>query len=167
MKKAKWIIVIIAVLLILGVTAIFYTTVFKDKQSKDYKSFAEDIVPPDGVTIVDKVDKPLVPGSNLREGEIEIYDEVVVKTIVLEIKNSSLKKSSKSEKQRITDSDRAFSIGSIYKEKTPANGKLGTIEVLKDGSFITSKYENGKERFAKGKFKKYTMDYFTGLYTLR
>ncbi|MGB7606675.1 MAG: hypothetical protein WBL93_14485 [Lutisporaceae bacterium] len=166
MRKNKWIIATIVVLLILGATAIFYAAVFRGNQSEDYTSFAEDLTLPDGITMIDKIDKPLVAGSKLREGEIEIYDEIVVKTIVLEIKKSSLEKATKRDKQNIAEADRAFSIGTIYKE-TPISGKLGTIEVLNDGSFITSKYVNGKEQFVRGKFGKYTMDYFTGLYTLR
>lgn len=166
MKKNKWIVVTIVVLLILGAAAIFYATVLRGNQNVDYTSFAEDIAAPDGITMIDKIDRPLAAGSKLREGEIEIYDEIVVKTIVLEIKKSSLEKATKRDKQNIAEADRAFSIGPIYKEK-PKSGELGTIEVLNDGSFITSKYVNGKEQFVRGKFGKYTMDYFTGLYTLR
>jgi len=167
MKKGKWIIAAIVVLLILGVTAIFYTTMFRDNQSDDYTSFTEDIILPDGITMIDEIDRPLVSGSNLREGEIEIYDEIVLKTIVLEIKKASLEKSTERDKKNITVADRQLSIGTIYKDETVKSGRLGTIEVLKDGTFITSKYVDGKEQFVKGKFSSYTMDYFVGLYTLQ
>lgn len=167
MNKVKWIVSIAVIVLIIAVSVAFYRTAFIVKQPENYTGFTNDLVMPVGITITDKVNKPLVPGSNLREGEVSIDDPVVVKTIIMEVGKSPLTKAKKADKQDISDTERAFSIGMIYGQEAPKSNRLTTIEVLQDGTFITSKIVDGKEIYVKGKFGKYTMDYLVGLYTLK
>lgn len=169
MRRTIWIIVILAVFLILAASLMFYRSLYKTGQSTPVNNvdFAKNLVMPDSITLTDKVNKPLVQGSNLREGEIAIDDKVVIKTIFIEVGKSPLTSVAKTDKEGISDTERAFSIGMIYAQDAPKSNRLTTIEVLQDGTFITSKVMNGKEEYVKGKFGKYTMDYLVGLYTIR
>lgn len=167
MKKTTWIIAIVVALLIIAASVIFYRTVNKPEQPVNSAEFAGNLVMPNGITITDKVNKPLVPGSNLREGEVAIDDMVAVKTIFMEVEKSPLVSVTKRDKEDVTDYERAFSIAMIYPKDAPESNRLTTIEVLSDGTFITSKIVNGRDQYVKGKFGKYTMDYLVGLYTLK
>ncbi len=97
----------------------------------------------------------------------EIYDEIVAKTLVMEINKSPLEKASKQDMNRINDIDRAFSIKALYNAETSKSGQLAAVEVLKDGTFVASKNINGRLQYVKGKLGNYTIDYLTGLYTLQ
>ncbi|MDF2521527.1 MAG: hypothetical protein K0R84_2155 [Clostridia bacterium] len=166
MKKGKWIIVaVIAALLAVSVFA-FYSTVFKDEEAPDLASFAENLEMPDGITMNDKVDRPQLPSSSLREGEIEIYDEVVNKTLLMEIEKAQLQKATKRDMEEIDAADRVLFIKAVYKQEASKADRLLTVEVMNDKTFIVSKNHNGKIYYAKGKFSPYTMDYLVGLYAL-
>lgn len=167
MKKAGWIIAILVIILILTASYMFYKSLYRSEEPMASADFAKDLVMPDEITITDKVNKPLVQGSNLREGEIAIDDKVVIKTIFMEVGKSPLTKATKVDKKDITDTERAFSIGMLYNQIAAKDNRLTTIEVLQDGTFFTSKVVNGREQYVKGKFGKYTMDYLVGLYTIR
>lgn len=142
-KSIVFIILLILVLIIAGI--VFYNVVFQTK-AEDFK---EGIVMPKGIAIFDK----------------EIYDEIAVKTIVLEVQKSPLEKATKRDMESINENNRAFSIRLIYNESDPQSGRLKNIEVLKDRTFIASKTSNGRDQYVKGKFATYTLDYLTGLYT--
>jgi hypothetical protein len=146
MSKTKILIAIIVLALILASIGFYY--VVMQKEDPDFK---EGIVVPEGIVIFDK----------------EIYDMIVTKTLVMEIQKSPLEKATKQDMNQINDNDRAFSIRALYNAEVPKSGQLVTIEVLKDGSFVTSKNINGRLQYVKGKFGSYTMDYLTGLYTLQ
>jgi hypothetical protein len=167
MKRTKWIIAAVVVLLILAVGVVFYRSVYNAGKPQNLAGFANDLVMPDAITLTDKVNKPLAQGSNLREGELQISDKIVVKTIFIEVGKSSFTKATKADKEDISDTQRAFSIGMVYSQNAPQSNRLTTIEVLPDGTFYTSKIVNGKEQYAKGKFSEYTMNYLVGLYTIR
>jgi hypothetical protein len=146
MSKTKVLIAILVLILILASIGFYY--VVTHREDTDFK---EGIVVPSGIAIYDK----------------EIYDNIVAKTLVLEIQKSPLEKATKQDMNRINDNDRAFSIKALYNAEVPKSGQLATIEVLKDRSFIASKSINGRLQYVKGKFGSYTMDYLTGLYTLQ
>jgi hypothetical protein len=146
MSKTKVLIAILVLILILASIGFYY--VVTHREDTDFK---EGIVVPSGIAIYDK----------------EIYDNIVAKTLVIEIQKSPLEKATKKDMNRINDNDRAFSIKALYNKEVPKSGQLAAIEVLKDHSFIASKNINGRLQYVKGKFGSYTMDYLTGLYTLQ
>lgn len=145
MKNYRLIIGISILAVIIASIGFYY--VITNREDADFK---ENIVMPDGIAIFDK----------------EIYDEVVAKTIVMEIQNSPNEKATKKDLSSINEDDRAFSIRALYNAEAPKSGQLEAIEVLKDGTFVASKKVNGKSQYAKGRFGIYTLDYLTGLYTL-
>jgi hypothetical protein len=146
MKKYKLLIAVIIFILIAASLGFYY--VVMNREDTDFK---EGIAIPQGITINEK----------------EINDEVVAKTLVMEIQKSSLEKASKYDMNHIDDSDRAFSIGALYKEEAAKFGQLMDIVVLNDGSFVASKNINGRLQYVKGQFSSYTMDYLTALNTLQ
>lgn len=145
MNKSKIMIAVLILILIIA-SLLFYNVVI----NREAPNFKEGIVMPQGIAIYDK----------------EIYDSIVVKTIVMEIEKSPLEKATKRDQDSIEEIERAFSIRAIYNKEDPQSGRLNTIEVLTDGTFIASKNVNGREQYVKGKFGPYTLNYLTGLYTL-
>ena len=146
MRKTQILIAIIVLILILAGIGFYY--VVNHREDTDFK---EGIVVPEGIAIFEK----------------EIHDNIVAKTLVMEIQKSPLEKATKQDMNQINDNDRAFSIKALYNGAVPKDGQLATIEVLKDGGFVASKNINGRLQYVKGKFGSYTMDYLTGLYTLQ
>lgn len=145
-NKTKVLIAIIVLILIIASISFFY--VVTHREDPDFK---EGIIVPEGIAIF---------------GNGEINDQIVAKTLVMEIQKSPLEKAVKQDVSNIAEDDTAFSIRALYKAEAPKTGQLVAIEVLKDGSFVASKNINGRLQYAKGKFGRYTMDYLTGLYTL-
>lgn len=146
MKKYRLLIAVIILVLIIASIGFYYVVT-----NREAPNFKEGIVMPVGIAINDK----------------EIYDEIVAKTLVMEINKSPLEKASKQDMNRINDIDRAFSIKALYNAETSKSGQLAAVEVLKDGTFVASKNINGRLQYVKGKLGNYTIDYLTGLYTLQ
>lgn len=146
MNKIKWIFVILIILLVIAGVAFYYVL-----NNREDTSFKENIAMPQAIAINE---------------DNEINDPIVVKTIVMEIQKSTLEKATARDIEEITQSERAFTIRIVYQGDEEKSGRLSTIHVLQDGTFYTSKRVNGAERYVKGKFGKYTMDYLVGLYTL-
>jgi preprotein translocase subunit SecF len=146
MSKTKVLIAIIVLILVIASIGFFY--VVTHREDADFK---ESIIVPTGIAIFDKG---------------EIRDQIVAKTLVMEIQKSNLEKATKQDLNQINTKDTAFSIRALYKEEVPESGQLVAIVVLKDGTFVASKNINGRLQYAKGKFGSYTMDYLTGLYTV-
>ena len=161
MKKSM--IALIAAVFIVGIAGFAFYNAVNPGEEPDFK---QGLMMPKRITIIDDIDKPLLPGSTLREGEQEVSDEIVIKTLYLEIEKAQMEKATKRDKESISPAERLCSITAVYDEKDPASGRLVTIEVLQDGTFIVSKTLNGREQYAKGQFSSYTMAYITGLSTL-
>lgn len=161
MKKSVVMLAVLVVLLIAAGSVFYY--VVSHRENPDFK---EGLLMPKGITIIDDINKPLISGSSLREGEKEIQDQIVVKTLYLELEKAPLQKATKRDMQDISSSDRMYSIKALYDESDPASGRVENIEVLKDGSFVVSKLVDGRHQYAKGQFGAYTIDYLIGLYML-
>lgn len=146
MSKTKVFIAIIILILIIASISFFYVVTHREDPN-----FKENLTMPVGIAIFDKG---------------EINDQIVAKTLVMEIQKSALEKATKRDMNEINANDTAFSIRALYKAETPKSGQLAAIVVLKDGSFVASKNINGRLQYVKGKFGSYTMDYLTGLYTV-
>ena len=146
MSKTKVAMAIVVLILIIASIGFFY--VVTHREDADFK---EGIIIPEGIAIFNKR---------------EINDQIVVKTLVMEIQKSNLEKATKQDMSQINANDTAFLIRTSYKKEAPKSGQLVAIVVLKDGSFVASKNVNGILQYAKGKFGSYTMDYLTGLYTV-
>jgi hypothetical protein len=161
MKKSAAIIVGLGTLLVIAGSVFYY--VVSHRENTDFK---EGLLMPREITIIDDISRPLLPGSSLREGEKEIQDQIVVKTLYLELEKAQLQKATQRDMQDISGSDRMYSIKALYNQGDSASGRVESIEVLKDGSFVVSKLVKGKHQYAKGQFGPYTIDYLIGLYTL-
>ncbi len=161
MKKSIVMIAIIVVLLIAAASIFYY--VVNHRESPDFK---EGLLTPIGITIIDDTSRPLIQGSSLREGEKEIKDAIVAKTLYMELEKAQLQKATKKDMQDISSTDRLYSIKALYNEGDSASGRIENIEIRKDGSFVVSKLIDGKQQYAKGQFGAYTIDYLIGLYTL-
>ena len=134
---------VLVLLVILSVVGFYY--VVNNRQDVDFK---EGIIAPRGVSI---------------NGDDEITDEIVVKTVVMELEKGNLEIATKRDMTGIDQADIVFSIKAIYEENASTSGRIENIVVLQDGSFVASKKVNGRLYYAKGQFGKYTLDYFTGL----
>jgi preprotein translocase subunit SecF len=146
MNKYKLIIALIIFILVIASLGFYYVTT--NREAPDFK---EGIVMPQSISINDK----------------KIDDQVVLKTLLVGIEKSPLEKAAKRDQSSINKNDRVFSIHAIYSDGDPQSGRLDTIEVLSDGTFIASKIKNGKLQYVKGKFGSYTMDFLTGVYSLQ
>ncbi|MDF2890427.1 MAG: hypothetical protein K0R80_794 [Clostridia bacterium] len=146
MKKYKQLIAVIIFILIAASLSFYYVVM-----NREDTEFKEGIAMPRGIII----------------GEKKIDDEVVAKTLVMEIQRVTLEKATKYDMNNINDNDRAFLIQPLYEENAVKSGQLVAIEVLKDGTFVASKNVNGRLQYVKGQFSTYTMDYFTALHTLQ
>lgn len=141
----KRIIIVSLIVLVVILSAVGFYYVVNNRQDVDFK---EGIITPKGISI---------------NGDEVITDEIVVRTLVMELEKGNLEKATKRDMTSIDQADIVFSIHVVYDENASESGLLKDIMVLQDGSFVASKKTNGRLHYAKGQFGKYTLDYFTGL----
>lgn len=145
MKNMRLIIIIVLLLVIAAGAGFYYVTTHRE--APDFK---QGLLVPNGIAINEK----------------QINDEVVTKTIAVEIQKATLEKATKKDMQA-DDNMKAFLLKGIY-SSGPQSGQLSEILVMKDGTFVASKYISpSRLQYAKGRFSSYTMNYLTGLYTLQ
>ena len=126
----------------------------------------EGLIIPNGITIRDKMDAPLIEGTIMFQGQILVYDEGVINKIVAYVKDGKSKMICSEKEADNLDMDKImYSIGTQWNGPVIPNGGLGTINILKDGTFVASKQiEPNKSQHIKGKLSKEALDYITEIY---
>lgn len=135
---------------------------------KHYKAIAFNkmIIAPNAITVRNKFNAPLIAGTGIFEGQIQIIDKDVIENIINMIKEGkNLKSYSANEANNFNTNNISFSIGTIvYSSEIPEN-TLTTVNIFKDGTFIAGKKKSLNEyAYIKGKLEKGALKYLKNEY---
>jgi hypothetical protein len=135
---------------------------------KNYKvsTWSKDIVAPNAITVRNKFNAPLIAGTTIFEGQVQIYDKEIVEEIISMIKKGKyIRSCSTSEANNFNLDNISFSIGTIvYDYKVPANTLL-TVNIFKDGGFIAEKKGALEENsHIVGKLRRDALEYLEKVY---
>ncbi|GEM_PF-2277103 len=153
----------IIILVVIGLIFLIGSSLY---QSYKASKWGDNLILPDGFTIIDRVDRPVQSYTPImiREGEIIVDDKETIQKIVNYILEARLSPASRAEADKFSEKDRMFSVGNYYFQARPL-GALSTIAIKKDGSFITSKsIEGNKELYVKGKLSKAAVKELNDIY---
>lgn len=158
LKKLVMILCIIATLLLISILCF---------EKYKVNKWTNGLLIPDGITMRDKFDSPLIAGTDAFEGEKLTYDKASITKIADYIKTSVNKRScSEKEAYSFNTKNIKFTIGTVWVvTKTVPDGSLGSVNIFKDGTFIAQKSCGLKKfQYIKGKLSKEALDYLDNVY---